>query len=400
MASGIVLLAVGCGTTSNRSQMRTDLFPQEGVSAYSEARVEGQRAREAGMNEDRWIVRRKALAAETEVAAPEPRAEGGASTTGQGVAITTGTPELEILDQAEIDLRKEELVVGKREVSNGGVLIRTVVQTDEVSQPVELRREEYVIERIAAGSSRDQQARAENAFQGREIYIPLMREEPVASKRTLLTERVKVGKRIEMDHKTITMPVRSEDVEIVKNPDLSDPRFSTVPRRSTAMEGKSAERASRPQTETSTDTLNLAKEELVVGKRDVDAGGVFLQKVIRTENATQPIELRREEFAIERAPLEGQLESADFSQRQIKLNLTREEAVAGTRNYVAETVRVRKQLQTDKQIVSGSVRKEAVEIVKLSDQPVSGQGGTGISSQSGVTVTTESGVAEPRGEKK
>jgi hypothetical protein len=42
-----------------------------------------------------------------------------------------------------------------------------------------------------------------------------MREEPVTSKRTLLTERVKIGK-IETDRQTITRPVRTEDVEIVK----------------------------------------------------------------------------------------------------------------------------------------------------------------------------------------
>jgi hypothetical protein len=46
------------------------------------------------------------------------------------------------MNATSIELRKEELVVGKREISNGGVLIRTVVQTENVSQPVELRREE------------------------------------------------------------------------------------------------------------------------------------------------------------------------------------------------------------------------------------------------------------------
>jgi uncharacterized protein (TIGR02271 family) len=385
LLSGGLLLAVGCGTTQTdtRAQVRGDPY---GTSAYADSRVEGQRAHEAGMQEDRWIVQRKALGGE--IATPEgpARAEGGAATVGQGVAVTSGG--LEILDQTEIDLRKEELVVGKREVSNGGILIRTVVQAEEVSQPVELRREEYVIERIPAGSSRDLQARAENAFQGREIYIPLMREEAVTSKRTLLTEQVKVTKRIETDRQTITKPVRSEDVQMVKNPDLTDPRFSAVPRRSAGVVEKES---MAPALETSADALKLTKEELVVGKKEVDAGGLFLQKIIRTEEASQPVELRREEYDIERAPLAGQLVSADFSPRQIKMNLTREEAVAGTRTYVAETVRVRKQIHTDKEMVSGTVRKEGVEIVKLTDQTVQGQGGTGASSQSGVTVTSESG---------
>ena len=117
-------------------------------------------------------------------------------------------------DHADIELRKEELVVGKREISNGGVLIRTVVQTENVSQPIDLRREEYVIERIP--SNQVQQAGgpgAENAFQGREIYIPLMREEPVTSKRTVLTENITVGKRVETDRETITRaPQRGQNL--------------------------------------------------------------------------------------------------------------------------------------------------------------------------------------------
>src|SRR5207237_285044 len=123
------------------------------------------------------------------------------------------------------------------------------------------------------------------------------------------------------------------------------------------------------QGETSADTLKLAKEEFIVGKRYVDNGGVFLQKVVRTQDASQPVDLQREEFTIDRTSLQNQpIANSDFRQREIRINLTREEAVAGTRNYLAETIRVRKQIQTDKQTVSGTVRKETVEIVKNSDR--------------------------------
>jgi len=412
-----LLLFAGCSSTqsASRSPLPGERSAQVGTARYDEQRVDGQRAREAGLADDRWRVKRENPVtgsplitdlAEAETPAPKSQdtAQGAASAVERGATVISGSGGLETMDHADIELRKEELVVGKREVSNGGVLIRTVVQTENVSQPIDLRREEYVIERVPANDARnrsDADAGANSAFQGREIYIPLMREEPVTSKRTLLTESVKVGKRIETDHQTITKPVRTEDVEIVKNPDLTQARFSSVPRRSASSNAPEATQVdATAQGETSTDTLKLAKEEFIVGKRDVDNGGVFLQKVVRTQDASQPVDLRREEFMIDRTPLPNQpIANSDFRERTIRINLTREEAVAGTRNYLAETIRVRKQDQTDKQIVSGTVRKETVEIVKNSDQSAAGQGGTGSTIQTGTSSSSESGYPAKSPEK-
>jgi len=317
---------------------------------------------------------------------PAPQVEERAAVGTIGSVVSSGSGGVETTDHADIELRKEELVVGKREVSNGGVLIRTVVQTENVSQPVDLRREEYVIERIPSNQAQQGGGPGtDNAFQGREIYIPLMREEPVTSKRTLLTENVTVGKQIETDRETITRPVRTEEVQIVKNPDLSDARFSQVPRRAAPGQGQeSSVAATSPRSDTTGDTFKLEKEEFIVGKRDVDNGGVYLQKVVRTQDASQPVDLRREEFRIDRSPAGNQpVDNADFSPREIRINLTREQAVVGTRNYVTEMVRVRKQTQTDNQVVSGTVRKESLQIVKNSAQPGTAVGGMASVAQSG-----------------
>ena len=96
--------------------------------------------------------------------------EGSSATTERGVSVVTGA--VETVPEADIALHKEELVVGKREVSNGGVLIRTVVQTENVSQPVDLRREEYVIERIPASQAKEWEARQESHFRGGKFTFP------------------------------------------------------------------------------------------------------------------------------------------------------------------------------------------------------------------------------------
>jgi len=169
------------------------------------------------------------------------------------------------------------------------------------------------------------------------------------------------------------MPIRTEDVKIVKNPDLSDAKFSSVPRRSTGNAVLTSGAGAPPLAETG-GSISIAKEELLVGKQEKDAGGVYLQKVIHTENASQPVELRREEYTVSRQPLSGEVSAIDFTPRQIQLALGREEAVAGTRNFVTETVRVRKQIQTDQQVVSGTVRQESAEIIRMPESAVSAQG--------------------------
>lgn len=396
------LIVAGCSSTqtARQSPARAQPYATTPLDQPVDVRVEGERAREAGLQSDRWHVTRKDVAAETTAAEPV----GGAPVVARETTIEAESGGLLTMDAAEIQLHKEELVVGKREVSNGGVLIKTVVQTRDVSQPIELRREEYVIERIPAGAT--EVARSDAAFHPKEIYIALTREEPVAGIRTLVTEQVQLGKRSETDHQVITRPVRSEDIEIVKNPDLSQTKFSALARhpepsfKSTeVIQGATAGQGENLTAER-TAALQLAKEEMVLGKREVSNGGVFLQKAIRTQDASQPVDLRREEFDLARTPRSEVVPSADFRPREIRMNLVREEPVAGTRTYVAETLRVRKQIHTDSQIVSGKVRNESLEVVKLSGTTTAAQGGTGSSIESGVTSTSETGyTSAPETEK-
>ena len=112
---------------------------------------------------------------------------------------------------ASIPLSEEKLKVGKRVVESGGVRLRKVIRTEVVNQPVELKREEAVIERVPS----DKVARAgEHAFEGEEIYIPLRREEPVIEKETRVREEVRVRKESHTDRQDVSEHLRREDVEV------------------------------------------------------------------------------------------------------------------------------------------------------------------------------------------
>ncbi len=119
---------------------------------------------------------------------------------------THATPEM-----ATIQLSEEQLKVGKRKVEVGGVRLRKIVRTETVNQPVELEREEIVIERVPADQAHTGQ---QKAFNEQEVYIPLRREEAVVQKEARLREEVRARKSTKTDRKDISEQVRREDIDI------------------------------------------------------------------------------------------------------------------------------------------------------------------------------------------
>ena len=76
---------------------------------------------------------------------------------GSGATGTTGTTGQTAMrqpaEEASVKLTEEQVKVGKREVTAGGVRLRKFIRTETVNQPVELRREELVIERVPANET-------------------------------------------------------------------------------------------------------------------------------------------------------------------------------------------------------------------------------------------------------
>ncbi len=120
--------------------------------------------------------------------------------------------------EANVKLHEERVKIGKREVESGGVRIRKIVRTETVSEPVELRREEVVIERVPTEGSADA-SDPTASFSEEDIFIPLRREEAVVEKQSRVREEVRVGKKTEVEHDNISETVRREDVEIENKPD-------------------------------------------------------------------------------------------------------------------------------------------------------------------------------------
>lgn len=110
-----------------------------------------------------------------------------------------------------IPVVEEELRVGKRDVNNGRVRVRSYVTERPVSENVSLRDENVEVTRRAVNRPLDG---TENAFVDRTIEAEEHREEAVISKEARVVEEVTLRKTAEQREETVSDSVRKTEVEV------------------------------------------------------------------------------------------------------------------------------------------------------------------------------------------
>ena len=118
--------------------------------------------------------------------------------------------------------------------------------------------------------------------------------------------------------------------------------------------------------------MNVVQEELKVGKRSVDRGGVrVIQRVTETP-VRELVKLREERATVERRPVDRPASEADFAnfkEGTIEVRETSEEAVVEKTARVVEEVVVGKEVQERTETVSDTVRRKDVEVERVEGQP-------------------------------
>ena len=121
----------------------------------------------------------------------------------------------------DVPLHEERVEVDKRVVRAGGVRLRKVVRTRIVNQPVEVRYEEIVVERIAPEEMpRGLESRAlpREPFAEGEMVLPEFAEEPLVTKRTEVVGGVRASLHADTRTEDVTTTLRREDVEVSREP--------------------------------------------------------------------------------------------------------------------------------------------------------------------------------------
>ena len=125
---------------------------------------------------------------------------------------------LELSTEKTVPLREEKVKIGKREVEAGGVRIRKIVRTETINQPVELRHEELVVERVPPEEISCTGGELTRPIGEEDIFVPLRREEIVIEKEMQVREGVRIGRKSSSDKQDVTEQVRSEEVEVDPEP--------------------------------------------------------------------------------------------------------------------------------------------------------------------------------------
>ncbi len=120
------------------------------------------------------------------------------------------------------------------------------------------------------------------------------------------------------------------------------------------------------------DTLiPVVEEQLVVGKREVDHGGVRVYSHVVERPVEAEVMLREERIVVDRQPVNRAATEADFEAGRggtIEMQAMGEEAVIGKSSKVVEEVRVGKTSSEHAETIHDSVRKTEVEVEQLAGQ--------------------------------
>ena len=113
------------------------------------------------------------------------------------------------------------------------------------------------------------------------------------------------------------------------------------------------------------EVIPVVEEQLVVGKRDVNRGGVRVRSYVTETPVHEQIRLRNERVNVERRAVDQPLSAADgdaFRERTIDMTATGEEAVVGKTSRVVEEVVVSKSAEEHVEEIDDTVRRTDVEV--------------------------------------
>jgi len=121
------------------------------------------------------------------------------------------------------------------------------------------------------------------------------------------------------------------------------------------------------------ETVPVIEEQLKVGKRAVQAGGVRLYSRVVEKPVEENVTLRQERVSVERHAVDRPATSADvaaaFKDKVVEATATREEAVVSKEARVVEEVGLRKDVEQQTQKVRDTVRHTEVQVEQLETDP-------------------------------
>jgi stress response protein YsnF len=151
------------------------------------------------------------------------------------------------------------------------------------------------------------------------------------------------------------------------------------------------------------DTIKVVEERLVVGKREVERGGVRVRSYVVERPVEEQVKLHEERVTLERHPVNRPATAADvtgFGEKTLEARATREEAVVSKDVRVVEEIGLKKEEADRVETVRDSVRKTEVDVEDTAATArtagtTSVKGGTGVAGAVDKTLGTNLSGTNP-----
>lgn len=115
-------------------------------------------------------------------------------------------------------------------------------------------------------------------------------------------------------------------------------------------------------------TIPVVEEELQVGKRTVEQGGVRVRSRVIEKPVQETLRLREEHVVVNRRPVNRAVSDTDlntFTEGEIEITERAEQAVVSKQARVVEEIEIGKQVSEREQVVSDTVRRTDVDVEQI-----------------------------------
>lgn len=117
-------------------------------------------------------------------------------------------------------------------------------------------------------------------------------------------------------------------------------------------------------------TIPVVQEELNIGKREVETGGVRLRSRIVEKEVAEDVNLREETVRVERNPVDRAATEADFEEAKIEERERAEVPVVNKEARVVEEISLSKDVTEREETISDTVRNTEVDIDRDDDDRI------------------------------
>lgn len=150
----------------------------------------------------------------------------------------------------------------------------------------------------------------------------------------------------------------------------------------------------------STASIPIIKEDMQVGKKVVETGGVKIKSRIVERPVEEKLRLREEHVRVERNPVNRPATEADiknFQQGEKEIIERAEIPVVGKEARVVEEIRLGKEQREHTETVTGTVRNTEVDVQKINNPNTPGSAAPSVSgtAPTGSSTTTPGGTNNP-----